>query len=78
MASMASSVERGSPPWGWLEGADPKMPNVVLEGPGVAIGSSREGFEARRKALSAATTEAGAIQDPNPSRRWGTPSAPHL
>lgn len=45
------------------------MPNALLEGAGLAIGSSKEGFEARRHALSIATSEAGSLQDTCPSRR---------
>jgi len=52
------------------------MPNVILEGAGLAVGSSREGFEARRKALSLASTESGAIQDTCPSRRYNPPPPP--
>lgn len=55
--------------WGWLEPTEASLPPVLLEGPGLVIGRSREGFEARRHALSVATSQSGAIQDTRPPRR---------
>lgn len=70
MASHKSSIsDSPTAAWGWLIGKDEGMPNVLLEGAGLAIGSSREGFEARRHAMSVATSEAGSLQDTCPARR---------
>ena len=69
-----SSIGRSNSVWGWLEGCDKDLPHALLQGQGLAIGRSREAFEARRVAISVAASESGAIQDTSPSRRSDLPT----
>ncbi len=70
MSSGGSSMAQSPPSvWGWLQGEDVGMPNALLQGAGLAVGSSREGFESRRHAMSLASSEAGSLQDTCPARR---------
>ena len=70
MSSGGSSIVHSPPSvWGWLQGADSAMPNALLQGAGLAVGSSREGFESRRHAMSLASSEVGSLQDTCPARR---------
>lgn len=69
VSSLSSNSNQANPVWGWLQGEDSSMPNALLEGAGLAIGSSKEGFETRRHALCLATSETGSLQDTCPSRR---------